>query len=191
MTIAAREPQNTQVNRSEANPHRAKPDRIRAAILTVSDKGSRGERSDQSGAALAAALATRDVEVVATALVADEQPLIASALRKWADTHAADLILTTGGTGLSPRDVTPEATMQVLDRVVPGFSEAMRASSLAKTPFAMLSRAVCGVRRRTLILNLPGSPAGAIENLEAVWPAVPHAIRKLQGDMEDCVPPPK
>jgi molybdenum cofactor synthesis domain-containing protein len=191
VTIASREPQNTGVNSSEANTCRVKPDRIRAAILTVSDKGSRGERGDQSGPALAEALTGRGVEVVATALVADEQPLIAGALCKWADAHAADLILTTGGTGLSPRDVTPEATMQVLDRVVPGFSEAMRASSLARTPFAMLSRAVCGVRRRTLILNLPGSPAGAIENLEAVWPAVPHAIRKLQGDMEDCVPPQK
>ena len=179
------------MNTSEANTHRTKPDPIRAAILTVSDKGSRGERSDQSGPALAAWLTDRGVEVAATALVADEQPLIASALRKWADTHAADLILTTGGTGLSPRDVTPEATMQVLDRVVPGFGEAMRASSLAKTPFAMLSRAVCGVRRRTLILNLPGSPAGAIENLEAIWSGIPHAIRKLQGDMEDCVPPRK
>jgi molybdenum cofactor synthesis domain-containing protein len=191
VTITARKPQNTRMTSSEANTHRAKPDRIRAAILTVSDKGSRGERGDQSGPALAETLSGRGVEVVATALVADEQPLIASALRKWADAHAADLILTTGGTGLSPRDVTPEATMQVLDRIVPGFSEAMRASSLAKTPFAMLSRAVCGVRRRTLILNLPGSPAGAIENLEAVWPAVPHAIRKLQGDMEDCAPPRK
>ncbi len=174
-----------------ANTSAAKPDRIRAAVLTVSDKGSRGERSDQSGPALTAWLTGRGVEVAATALVADEQPLIASALRMWADAAVADLILTTGGTGLSPRDVTPEATLQVLDRAVPGFSEAMRASSLAKTPFAMLSRAVCGVRRRSLILNLPGSPAGAIENLAAVWPAVPHAIRKLQGDMEDCAPPQK
>jgi molybdenum cofactor synthesis domain-containing protein len=163
---------------------------MRAAILTVSDKGSRGERTDQSGPALSQWLTGRGVEVVASALVADEQPLIASALRKWSDSAAADLILTTGGTGLSPRDVTPEATLQILDRVVPGFSEAMRAASLAKTPFAMLSRAVCGIRKRTLILNLPGSPAGAIENLQAVWPALPHAIRKLQGDMEDCAPPP-
>ena len=164
---------------------------IRAAILTISDKGSRGERNDQSGPALLQWLVKRCVEVTATGLVADEQPLIADALRNWADSDAADLILTTGGTGLSPRDVTPEATLQVLDRVVPGFSEAMRAASLAKTPHAMLSRAVCGIRKRALILNLPGSPAAAIENLEAVWPAVPHAIRKLQGDMEDCAPPPK
>jgi molybdenum cofactor synthesis domain-containing protein len=174
-----------------ANTSAAKANRIRAAILTVSDKGSRGERNDLSGPALAAWLTARGVEIAATALVADEQPLIASALRKWSDSAAADLILTTGGTGLSPRDVTPEATLPVLDRVIPGFSEVMRAASLTKTPFAMLSRAVCGIRKRTLILNFPGSPAGAIENLEAVWPAVPHAIRKLQGDMEDCAPPQK
>ncbi len=97
--------------------------------------------------------------------------------------------MTTGGTGLSPRDVTPEATQLVLDRVIPGFSEAMRAASLAKTPAAMLSRALCGIRKRTLILNLPGSPAAAVENLEAVWSAVPHAIRKLQGDPADCAQP--
>jgi molybdenum cofactor synthesis domain-containing protein len=164
------------------------PNRIRAAILTVSDKGSSGQRTDQSGPALSQWLTARSVEIVASAMVADEQPLIASALRRWSDSGEADLILTTGGTGVSPRDVTPEATLKVLDRIVPGFAEAMRAASLAKTPFAMLSRAVCGIRHRTLILNLPGSPAGAVENLEAVWPAVPHAIKKLQGDPTDCAP---
>lgn len=169
------------------------PNRIRAAILTVSDKGSRGERIDQSGPALARWLTERsvEVEIAASVMVADEQPLIVQALRQWSDSSAVDLILTTGGTGLSPRDVTPEATLQVVDRVIDGFSEAMRAASLAKTPYAMLSRAVCGIRNRTLILNLPGSPAGAVENLEAVWSAVPHAIRKLQGDPEDCAAPQK
>jgi molybdenum cofactor synthesis domain-containing protein len=162
---------------------------IRAAILTISDKGSRGQRTDQSGPALANWLTERGVEVSATALVADEQALIGGALCEWADSAAIDLILTTGGTGLSPRDVTPEATQQILDRVVPGFAEAMRAASLAKTPHAMISRAICGTRKRSLIVNLPGSPNGAIENLEAIWAAVPHAIRKLQGDPEDCVPP--
>lgn len=162
-----------------------------AAVLTVSDKGSRGERIDRSGPALVRFLTERNVEIAAVALVADEQPLIAAALRQWSDSRQADLILTTGGTGLSPRDVTPEATQQVLDRVIPGFSEAMRAASLAKTPAAMLSRALCGIRNRTLILNLPGSPAAAVENLEAVWAAVPHAIRKLQGDPTDCAPPQK
>jgi molybdopterin adenylyltransferase len=161
---------------------------IRAAILTISDKGSRGERTDQSGPALSQWLIARGVEVATSAMVADEQLLIAQTLRDWSDSSSADLILTTGGTGLSPRDVTPEATLEVLDRVIGGFSEAMRAASLTKTPFAMLSRAVCGIRKRTLILNLPGSPAGAVENLEAVWPAVPHAIRKLQGDPTDCAP---
>jgi molybdopterin adenylyltransferase len=163
--------------------------RIRAAILTVSDKGSRGEREDQSGPALSQWLGKHGVQVAAMALVADEPGLIAKALEQWSDSGDADLILTTGGTGVSPRDVTPEATLLVLDRVIPGFSEAMRAASMAKTPFAILSRAICGVRNRTLIVNLPGSPAGAIENLEAVWSAVPHAIRKLQGDKEDCAPP--
>jgi len=161
---------------------------MRAAILTVSDKGSRGQRMDQSGPALAQWLTGHGVEVAFTELVADERPLIASVLRKWSDANVADLILTTGGTGLSPRDVTPEATLQILDRVIPGFSEVMRSVSLAKTPHAMLSRAVCGIRNRSLILNLPGSPAGAVENLEAVWAAVPHAVRKLQGDPEDCAP---
>lgn len=161
---------------------------MRAAILTISDKGSRGQRDDASGPALAAWVAERGVEVTATALVADEQMLIADTLREWADAGVIDLILTTGGTGLSPRDVTPEATLPVLDRVVPGFAEAMRAASLAKTPRAMLSRAVCGIRGRTLILNLPGSPSAAVENLEAVWEAIPHAIRKIQGEMDDCAP---
>lgn len=159
---------------------------IRAAILTVSDKGSRGERVDESGPALARWLADHGAEVAAAAMVADEQPLIARALEQWADAAEADLILTTGGTGVAPRDVTPEATLKVLDRVVPGFSEAMRAASLAKTPFAMIARGVCGIRRRTLILNLPGSPAAAVENLAAVWAAVPHAVRKIQGDPSDC-----
>lgn len=164
---------------------------MRAAILTVSDKGSRGEREDRSGPALAAWLAERGVEVVAMAIVPDEQPLIAAALSEWAYMETADLILSTGGTGVSPRDVTPEATAMVLDRVIPGLSEVMRAVSLQKTSSAMLSRGVCGIRGRTLIMNLPGSPAAAVENLEAVWAAVPHAVRKIQGDMEDCAPSPR
>ena len=164
---------------------------IRAAILTVSDKGSRGQRTDESGPALSRWLAEHGVEIAATALVADEQALIARALEQWCDGGEADLVLTTGGTGVSPRDVTPEATMQVVQRVIPGFSEAMRAASLAKTPFAMISRGICGIRRRTLILNLPGSPTAAVENLEAIWAAVPHAIRKIQGDPSECAPPEK
>lgn len=179
------------MNERGANPNVANRSRIRAAILTISDKGSRGERTDQSGPALSRWLGEHDVEIAVTAMLADEQPLIASALQQWSDSGDTDLILTTGGTGVSPRDVTPEATLQVLHRVIPGFSEAMRAASLTKTPFAIVSRAVCGIRNRTLILNLPGSPKAAVENLEAVWAAVPHTIRKLQGDPADCAPSPK
>lgn len=160
---------------------------MKAAILTLSDKGARGERADLSGPALAFWLSQRQVEIARTEIIADEADLISAKLAEWADGGEFDLILTTGGTGLSPRDVTPEATVRVLDRVIPGFGEAMRVASLAKTPLAMISRAVSGVRKKTLIVNLPGSPRGAIENLEAVWPAIPHALQKIQGDMGDCV----
>jgi molybdopterin adenylyltransferase len=160
---------------------------MKAAILTLSDKGSRGERADVSGPALASWLAERGVEIARTEVIPDEANLISAKLAEWADSGEFDLILTTGGTGVSPRDVTPEATVRVLDRVIPGFGEAMRAASLAKTPQAMISRAVSGVRKQTLIVNLPGSPRGAIENLEAVWPAIPHVLKKIQGDMGDCV----
>ena len=161
---------------------------IRAAILTISDKGHSGEREDRSGPALAAWLAERGVEITETQMFPDEMEAISAALIAWADAGPCDLILTSGGTGVSPRDITPEATRKVLDREIPGIGEAMRAASLAKTPFAMISRAVAGIRGRTLIVNLPGSPKGAIENLEAVWPAIPHAIKKIQGDTGDCVP---
>lgn len=160
---------------------------MKAAILTLSDKGSRGERVDLSGPALASWLHERAVQIARTELIADEAGLISAKLAEWADGGEFDLILTTGGTGVSPRDVTPEATERVLDRVIPGFGEVMRAASLSKTPRAMISRAVSGVRKRTLIVNLPGNPRGAIENLEAVWPAIPHALKKIQGDTEDCV----
>ncbi len=162
---------------------------MHAAILTVSDKGHRGEREDLSGPVLAAWLAEQAVEVIAQKMVPDEVEAISAQLVEWADGGTCDLILTTGGTGVSPRDVTPEATRAVVSREIPGMGEAMRAASLKKTPFAMLSRAVAGVRGRTLIVNLPGSPAGAIENLEAVWPAVGHAVKKIQGDTSECVKP--
>jgi molybdenum cofactor synthesis domain-containing protein len=161
---------------------------IRAAILTLSDKGYQGSRADQSGPALASWLSARSVDVVSTNLLPDEAAAISGQLTEWADAGQCDLILTTGGTGVSPRDVTPEATRQILDREIPGLAEIMRARSLAKTPQAMLSRAVAGVRGRVLIVNLPGSPRGAVENLEAIWPAIPHAIQKIQGDMSDCAP---
>jgi molybdopterin adenylyltransferase len=162
---------------------------MNAAILTISDKGFRGERDDRSGPALAAWLAQRAVEVVSRKMVPDAPDAIAAQLTEWADSGECDLILTTGGTGVSPRDHTPEATRAVLDREIPGIGEAMRAASLSKTPFAILSRGVAGIRGRALIVNLPGSPAGAVENLEAVWTALPHAVKKIQGDTGDCVNP--
>jgi len=159
---------------------------MRAAILTLSDKGSRGERVDGSGPALAAWLTERGVQVVQTRVIADELDQIVAVLTEWADADAADLILTTGGTGVSPRDVTPEATLQVVERIIPGLGELMRIKSLEKTPMASLSRAVAGIRRQTLIINLPGSPRGAVENLEAVWPTLDHAVEKIRGGQEDC-----
>ncbi|MFP5250643.1 MAG: molybdenum cofactor biosynthesis protein B [Acidobacteriota bacterium] len=162
---------------------------MKAAILTVSDKGHRGEREDTSGPALSAWLAERGVTVVWTRILPDSAPDIAAQLIEWADSRIPDLILTTGGTGVSPRDVTPEATRRVLEREIPGMAEAMRAASLAKTPYAILSRAVAGIRGQSLIVNLPGSPKGAVENLEAVWRAVAHAVGKIQGDGSDCAQP--
>ncbi len=155
-------------------------------ILTVSDRSSRGSRPDSSGPALVEKLAGAGLNVTQTAIVPDEVSEISRVLVEWSDDKCLDLILTTGGTGLSPRDVTPEATMQVITRIIPGMAEVMRAVSLSKTPNAMISRAIAGVRGATLIINLPGSPKGAIENLEAVLPAIPHAIAKIQGDPTDC-----
>ena len=159
---------------------------MRAAILTLSDKGSRGERVDESGPALTAWLAARGVQTVHSRVIADEFEQIVAVLTEWADADAADLILTTGGTGVSPRDVTPEATLQVVERTIPGLGELMRFKSLEKTPMASLSRAVAGIRKQSLIINLPGSPKGALENLEAVWPTLGHAVEKIRGGQEDC-----
>ncbi|WP_173195916.1 molybdenum cofactor biosynthesis protein B [Geobacter sp. SVR] len=159
---------------------------MRAAILTLSDKGSRGERVDTSGPALAAWMAERGVQTVQTDIIPDEYDRVVEVLSDWADRGIADLILTTGGTGVSPRDVTPEATMQVCSRLVPGLGELMRLRSLEKTPMASLSRAVAGIRNQSLIINLPGSPKGAVENLEAVWPVIGHGVEKIRGDQRDC-----
>lgn len=159
---------------------------MKAAILTISDKGSRGERLDTSGPSLAAWLRQRNVEVVHTEIVPDEEDQIAQTLINLADRGQVELILTTGGTGVSPRDVTPDATLRAIEKVLPGFGEAMRAAGRGRVPTAIISRAVAGIRKRALIINLPGSPAGAIESLAAVWPAVPHAVEKLQGDAKDC-----
>jgi molybdenum cofactor synthesis domain-containing protein len=159
---------------------------VRAAILTLSDKGSRGERTDESGPALAAWLAERGVRTVHARVIPDEFEQIVTLLSDWADRDMADLILTTGGTGVSPRDVTPEATMQVCRRLIPGIGELMRLKSLEITPMAALSRAVAGIRNQSLIVNLPGSPKGALENLAAVWPVIGHGVEKIRGDQGEC-----
>jgi molybdenum cofactor synthesis domain-containing protein len=159
---------------------------VRAAILTLSDKGSRGERTDESGPALSAWLAERGVRTLHAQVIPDEFEQIVSVLTEWSDSDMADLILTTGGTGVSPRDVTPEATMQVAQRLIPGIGELMRIKGLEKTSMASLSRAVAAIRNKTLIINLPGSPKGALENLEAVWPTIGHAVEKIRGGQDDC-----
>ncbi len=159
---------------------------MKAAILVLSDKGAKGERIDSSGPALASWLTERGAEVVRSALIADEASLIEETLCKWADSGSFDLIVTCGGTGVSPRDVTPEATRRVIEREIPGLGEEMRRASAAITPHALLSRAIAGIRRETLIVNLPGSPKGALENLAAIWPAIPHGVAKMKGDPADC-----
>lgn len=153
-----------------------------AGVLTISDKGARGEREDTSGAAIKELLASIGVSIERYEVVADEMEVVAARLRDWVDELSLDLIVTTGGTGLGPRDVTPQATLSVLDFEVPGLAEAMRAEGLKHTPMSMLSRAVAGVRGRTLIVNLPGSPRGARENLSLILPALPHALELLRGE---------
>lgn len=155
---------------------------IRFGILTLSDRSSRGERADASGPALASLIQTSGWSVVKQELLGDEEPAIRAILMAWADGGEMDVILTTGGTGFSPRDVTPEATRAVIQREAPGLAEAMRLASLKITPHAMLSRIVAGIRGRTLIINLPGSPKGAVENLQVILPVLPHAVQLLQED---------
>ena len=158
----------------------------RAAILTISDKGSRGEREDLSGPMLREILNKAGFSIAKAEVLPDDQQLLEQELRHLADESRLDLVVTTGGTGVSPQDVTPDATLAVIDREVPGMAEAMRLSSLAKTPHAMLSRAVVGVRGQTLIINLPGSLKGARENMQVLLPALDHALDKIQGDPSDC-----
>ena len=155
---------------------------LRFGILTASDRSARGERPDASGPALSRLLQEQGWSVNRQALLPDDQSAIRDLLASWADGGELDVILTTGGTGFSPRDVTPEATRLVIEREAPGLAEAMRAASLKITPHAMLSRIVAGIRKRTLIINLPGSPKGAVENLQVVIPVLPHAIQLLRED---------
>ena len=159
---------------------------IRAVVITVSDRGSRGERVDGSGPEIAGMLQAAGMEIVGRQIVADEQADVRRLLIEWSDDKCVDLILTTGGTGVSPRDVTPDATREVIEREVPGMAETMRRHSAAVTPYAMISRALAGIRGRTLIINLPGSPKGARENLSVLLPALSHAIEKIKGDETEC-----
>ena len=156
---------------------------MRIAILTVSDKSSRGEREDLSGPAVRDALQGQDVEFVDYRIVPDEQHDIAEALFHFSERSDVDVILTTGGTGLAPRDVTPQATLGSIDYEVPGIAEAMRAASLKVTPAGMLSRGVAGVRNQTLIVNLPGSPKAVRELIAVIAPALEHAVSTLKGEV--------
>lgn len=159
---------------------------IRAGVITVSDRGAAGQREDQSGPEIERMLRAVGAEVTRRTVIPDESRLIRDTLVDWADRQRIDLIITTGGTGVSPRDVTPDATLDVIEKQVPGMAEAMRRESHSITPHALISRAVVGIRGRTLIINLPGSPRGARENLTVLLPALPHAIEKIRGDEGEC-----
>ncbi|MCW8859956.1 MAG: MogA/MoaB family molybdenum cofactor biosynthesis protein [Deltaproteobacteria bacterium] len=160
----------------------------RIGVLTLSDKGSRGERVDESGRLLAEMVAELG-EVARYQIIPDDLDTIIMMLKSWSDDLHLDLILTTGGTGLSPRDCAPQATQAVINYLVPGMAEAMRSASMKITPRAMLSRALVGVRNQTLIINLPGSPKGVRENLAVLLPVLPHALEKLNGSPADCAVP--
>jgi molybdopterin adenylyltransferase len=162
---------------------------IKAGVLTVSDKGSRGQRRDESGEIIVGILEKKGFKVLKKEIIADVRREIAEKLRRWVDRDKLSLIVTSGGTGVSPTDFTPQATADVIDFEVPGMAEAMRSVSLKKTPHAMISRAKVGVRGSCLIINLPGSPGGAKDNLSVLLPALEHALLKLSGDPSDCAKP--
>lgn len=155
---------------------------IRIGIITVSTRSSRGDRPDTSGPALVNAVLQQGWQVVQTTILPDDLEKLTKTLTEWADSGMMDIVLTTGGTGFSPYDVTPEATQAVIERIAPGLAEAMRGAGLRITPHAMLSRAMAGIRARTLIINLPGSPSGATESLAVLIPVLPHAVQLLKED---------
>ena len=160
--------------------------KMKAGILTISDKGARHEREDASGPAVSDLLSAIGAVIEKYEIIPDEVDIIKAKLVEYTDALHLDIVITTGGTGVSPRDVTPDATRVVIDREVPGMAEAMRMESLKKTPHAVISRAMAGIRGRTLIINLPGSPKAAKENLTAILKAIPHAVSKIQGDPSEC-----
>lgn len=162
------------------------PKSFLAGVLTVSDKGSAGLREDESGKIAADLLKTAGFEVAEKEIVPDNQKKISDLVIQWIDKDGLSLVVTSGGTGLSPTDVTPQAMEGIIDYQIPGIPEAMRAASLLKTPHAMISRAMAGVRGTSLIINLPGSPGGVRDNLSVVLPALKHALMKLHGDPSDC-----
>ncbi len=155
-------------------------------ILTISDKGAAGKRRDESGQLIARLLQPLAAKIASYRIVPDAKQQIKQELICMCDDEGLDLVVTTGGTGLSPRDVTPEATAAVMERAVPGMAEAMRRAGLAHTPYAMLSRGICAIRKQTLIINLPGSPKAVREGLSVIIPVLPHALAKLKGDPSDC-----
>jgi len=158
---------------------------LNVGVLTISDKGAQGQRYDESGKVIKDSLSLVDGHVVKYEVVPDEMDVIGHKLTEWADEGNVDVIITTGGTGLSQRDVTPEATLSVIDKVVPGLAEAMRAKTFNKTPMAVLSRAAAGVRGRCLIINLPGSPKAVGECLEVILPTIPHAVEIIKGEVTE------
>ena len=164
---------------------------INLGILTISDKGWRGERDDKSGQAIKESLSRLNPSLVKYEVIPDEAGVIAARLAEWADEGSLDIILTTGGTGLSERDVTPEATLSILDKIVPGLAEAMRAKTAEVTPFAILSRAVAGVRKKCLIINLPGSTKAVTECLGVILPVIPHALAIIKGEVTEHITPGK
>jgi len=162
---------------------------LNLGIITISDKAWQGQRPDKSGQAIRDSFSAVDSQVVKYEVIPDELDIIASKLAQWADEGGVDIIITTGGTGLGQRDVTPEATLSVVDKVVPGFGEMMRARTFSATPLSLLSRAVAGVRKKCLIINLPGSPKAAGECLEVILPAIPHAVEIIKGEVTEHTAP--